>query len=200
MAIDSRTENILKQKAVDYGIPYPIIYAIVGLETGGTFDVNTIGDSGDSFGLFQINKPSHRDFDITKYTDVKYQADFQLPELKKYYDQGLQQGLSGSELAHYVEVYGQRPDYKNADVKAYVDSAIPKYYNEAVGNFTDSRTGVPAMATSTENKNSWLEQKIVDYLGVADEAVREFNGFMFFTILVVVAIVITGFSIYQVAK
>lgn len=125
--------DTLRQKALEYGIPFEIVYSIVGTETGGTFDPSVVGDQGKSFGLFQIHTPAHPNFDVSRYTDPAYQADYQLPELKKIYDQGYKKGYRGVELAKYVQVYGQRPAYNDPNVKGYIDKAIPQYYNTAVG-------------------------------------------------------------------
>jgi hypothetical protein len=130
--------EILRQKALEYGIPFEVVYSIVGVETGGTFDTKTIGDNGQSYGLFQIHKPAHPSFDTSRYTDVKYQADYQLPELKRFYDLGYSKGYRGAELAKYVEVYGQRPAYEQSDVKNYIDSSIPKYYTQVSTGNTES--------------------------------------------------------------
>jgi hypothetical protein len=171
--------DTLKEKAIEYGIPWEIVYSIVGVETGGTFDVTSLGDSGESWGLFQINYPTHQDFDITKYTDVSYQADYQLPELVSYYKKGYEKGLRGSDLARYVEVYGQRPDYSN-DNKTYIDSAITKYYNQATsGNIVNpdissSSSSSSSSITSTNSSNSgksWTD-KVVSYLGEIKDNIK----------------------------
>jgi hypothetical protein len=150
-------KDFLMRKGSEYGIDWKVLYSIVGMESG--FDNTLVGDSGDSYGLFQINVPSHANFDVSKYTNPEYQADYQLPELKKFYDKGLNLGLSGLNLAKYVEVYGQRPDYTGEN-KVSIDTSMKKYWDEAeldksIANYWNNTTGMVGKAADSVIGNLW---------------------------------------------
>lgn len=56
--IQSMIVRIAKEEGVDPAIALSIAH----VETGGSFNPNAVGDNGNSFGLFQIHKPSHPDY------------------------------------------------------------------------------------------------------------------------------------------
>lgn len=56
--IQSMIVRIAKEEGVDPALALSIAH----VETGGSFNPNAIGDNGNSFGLFQIHKPSHPDY------------------------------------------------------------------------------------------------------------------------------------------
>lgn len=56
--IQSMIVRIAKEEGVDPALALSIAH----VETGGTFNPNAVGDNGNSFGLFQIHKPSHPDY------------------------------------------------------------------------------------------------------------------------------------------
>lgn len=56
--IQSMIVRIAKEEGVDPALALSIAH----IETGGSFNPNAVGDNGNSFGLFQIHKPSHPDY------------------------------------------------------------------------------------------------------------------------------------------
>lgn len=56
--IQSMIIRIAKEEGVDPALALSIAH----VETGGSFNPNAVGDNGNSFGLFQIHKPSHPDY------------------------------------------------------------------------------------------------------------------------------------------
>jgi len=107
------------------------IYSIVWYES--KFDPTAHATKGeDSRGLLQVNvaDPHHkkRHPRKDKLFDPAYNLEYQLDELKIYYDKGKKQGLSGVELATYISRYGQRPNWKTAG--DYIVQAIKKYDKE----------------------------------------------------------------------
>lgn len=56
--IQSMIVRIAKEEGVDPALALSIAH----VETGGSFNPNAVGDNGNSFGLFQIHKPSHPDY------------------------------------------------------------------------------------------------------------------------------------------
>jgi len=74
-------------------------------------DPNAIGDNGRSVGLYQNNMANGRGkgYTVDQLKDPNFNADLSARELIKYYNQGVQKGLSGEKLTAYVSKYGQRP-------------------------------------------------------------------------------------------
>ncbi|MDD7588822.1 lytic transglycosylase domain-containing protein [Bullifex porci] len=56
--IQSMIVRIAKEEGVDPALALSIAH----VETGGSFNPNAVGDNGNSFGLFQIHRPSHPDY------------------------------------------------------------------------------------------------------------------------------------------
>lgn len=107
------------------------IYSIIWYES--RFDPTchaTVGE--DSRGLLQVNvaDPHHkaRHPRADKLYDAAYNLEYQLDELKIYYDKGRAQGLNGVDLAIYISKYGQRPNWPKAG--AYIVQTIKKYDKE----------------------------------------------------------------------
>jgi hypothetical protein len=109
--LDPKIEEILQKTGQKYGLPREIWYPIVMYESGGSTTARAVTPSEDSRGLFQVNTYAYPEANGIKLYDPEYNANFQMPELKKYYDEGLSKGLSGSELTKYVARYGQRPQW-----------------------------------------------------------------------------------------
>ena len=55
-------KSMIVRIAQEEGVDPALALSIAHIETGGTFNPNAIGDNGNSFGLFQIHKPSHPDY------------------------------------------------------------------------------------------------------------------------------------------
>jgi hypothetical protein len=132
--LDPKIEAILQKTGDKYGLPREIWYPIVMLESGGSTTARANTSSEDSRGLFQVNIYAHPDANSVQLYDPEYNANYQMPELKKYYDEGLGKGLTGSELVKYVERYGQRPKWTED-----VERAIDHYYSSMTQK--DSLTG-----------------------------------------------------------
>ena len=82
----SANKDTIKQKIINYanqiGLDPKLALAVAQQESG--FNPNAVGDSGNSFGLYQIHKPSHPDY--KGGTDVDANIKYGLNLLKKHYD------------------------------------------------------------------------------------------------------------------
>ena len=126
--MDSNVTNILKNAAVKFGIPFEILYAVVMTESGGNPNSHALTSKEDSRGLFQVNIKAHPDANSGQLFNPEYNANYWVPQLVPSYKQGLSKGLSGADLAAYVERYGERPAWTSA-----VDSSIRKHYADITG-------------------------------------------------------------------
>lgn len=140
--MDSSILDLLNNASTQYGIPTPILYSIVMTESGGNPNAQTVTPYEDSRGLFQVNVKAHMDANSTQLFNPEYNINYQVPNLKTTYDQGVSKGLSGVALAQYVEQYGQRPLWTPT-----VASSISKYYTEYTGGKMDTST--PGTTSST---------------------------------------------------
>lgn len=167
--MDFNIFTTLYEKGKQYGLPVSVWYPIAMHESGG--DPAAIGDGGTSYGLFQINKPSHPDFDIAKYKDPIYQADYQFPELVNFYKEGTGKGLAGVDLTKYVEKFGQRPVWNDETEKG-----IEKHYTTLMsfnpGNGMLTPPGLPPAIWKKDDKGNIVPSDPVQ--GAAD-AVKSFN-------------------------
>ena len=64
--LDQDLQDYIVETAKSYGVAPSIVFAIIGVETGGTFDPNSMGDYQDdgfprSFGLMQIWEEHHHE-------------------------------------------------------------------------------------------------------------------------------------------
>lgn len=55
-------QSMIVRVAKEEGVDPALALSIAHVETGGSFNPNTVGDNGNSFGLFQIHRPSHPDY------------------------------------------------------------------------------------------------------------------------------------------
>lgn len=55
-------QSMIVRVAKEEGVDPALALSIAHVETGGSFNPNAVGDNGNSFGLFQIHKPSHPDY------------------------------------------------------------------------------------------------------------------------------------------
>jgi hypothetical protein len=104
------------------------VYCITEYES--KFDPTCWNQKGeDSRGLLQVNVKdkahAKRNPNKTKLFDPAYNLDYQLDELKIYYDKGIAQGLTGAKLINYVAKNGQRPKWE-----AWIEARIAKTYKE----------------------------------------------------------------------
>ena len=66
-----------------------------------------------------------------KLFDPEYNLDYQLDELKYYYDKGKKKGLQGSDLIIYVSKYGQRPKW-NGWIADRIRTSYKEYLNSVI--------------------------------------------------------------------
>jgi soluble lytic murein transglycosylase-like protein len=88
----SNLQELANHVAGQYGIPTSIFSAQINQESG--WNPSSVGDNGTSFGLGQINVPSHPAFDSQRALygnggspDLAYQLNYQAEYLKGLYDQ-----------------------------------------------------------------------------------------------------------------
>lgn len=55
-------QSMIVRIAREEGVDPALALSIAHVETGGSFNPNAVGDNGNSFGLFQIHRPSHPDY------------------------------------------------------------------------------------------------------------------------------------------
>jgi soluble lytic murein transglycosylase-like protein len=73
--------EIIEIKAKKYNVATSTIHAVVKCESG--YNKNAIGDGGTSFGLVQINLPSHPNITREQALDVDFALDFLAYHLSK---------------------------------------------------------------------------------------------------------------------
>jgi hypothetical protein len=121
--LDPNIEKILTDVGNEYNLPRSVWFPIVMYESGGNPLAQQVTDKEDSRGLFQVNTMAHPDANSMKLFDPEYNARYQMPELSRVYEKGLNEGLTGVELTKYVARYGQRPQWTET-----VSSNIDKFY------------------------------------------------------------------------
>lgn len=82
--VASNIDGILQQVGREEGIDWKILKAICLTESGCNYD--RIGDNGQSFGAFQINKPSHPNLTTDEAFDFVWSAHWTAKHLKPYAD------------------------------------------------------------------------------------------------------------------
>jgi hypothetical protein len=138
------------------GIDPATLYAVIMHESGG--DSGAVGDNGKSHGLFQVYTTVHPDYDIAKgKKDIMYQFDYMIGTLTSANAMGKSAGLSGVDLALYVEKFGERPVWT-----ASVESRIRRYYKEYGGSSTDFTTTNVSTTKSSETKTSTVGTFLVN--------------------------------------
>lgn len=81
---DSHSVNLIKKVAEEEGIDWKLLYAICKVESNCTPE--TIGDHGDSWGAFQINKPAHPTLTQKEAFDIEWSAKWTANHGKAYKD------------------------------------------------------------------------------------------------------------------
>lgn len=76
--------DIIKQISAEYSIDWKIIYAICMVESNCKAD--TIGDSGQSYGAFQIHLPSHPNVSKEQAMDMEFATKWTIEHGYKYKD------------------------------------------------------------------------------------------------------------------
>lgn len=59
--LDDELQKYVVDVCVKYNVAPCVVFAIIGVETHGTYDASAIGDNGNSFGLMQIYRYWHED-------------------------------------------------------------------------------------------------------------------------------------------
>lgn len=150
--IQSMIVRIAKEEGVDPALALSIAH----VETGGSFNPNSIGDNGNSFGLFQIHRPSHPDY--KGGTDPEANARYGIRLFKRLLDanngsvnkaiwaynagQGnVNRGILPATTKNYLNMVAQLgPQYRQAGIS---DVAPVSQQNRAV---------IQSMAPSTQSQ------------------------------------------------
>lgn len=150
--IQSMIVRIAKEEGVDPALALSIAH----VETGGTFNPNAVGDNGNSFGLFQIHRPSHPDY--KGGTDPEANARYGIRLFKRLLDanngsvnkaiwaynagQGnVNKGILPATTKNYLNMVAQLgPQYRQAGIS---DVAPVSQQN---------RAGIQSMAPSTQTQ------------------------------------------------
>ena len=132
--------QLMETMSAKHGFPtIATVYCIAEYES--KFDPTCWTTKGeDSRGLLQVNVAcsahAKRNPNKTKLFDPAYNLDYQLDELKDYYDQGKKKGLKGADLIIYVSRYGQRPKWKEW-IADRIRASYKEYLNAVVSDGRD---------------------------------------------------------------
>lgn len=150
--IQSMIVRIAKEEGVDPALALSIAH----VETGGSFNPSAIGDDGNSFGLFQIHRPSHPDY--KGGTDPEANARYGIRLFKRLLDanngsvnkaiwaynagQGnVNKGILPATTKNYLNMIAQLgPQYRQAGI---TDVAPVSQQNREI---------IQSMASSTQNQ------------------------------------------------
>lgn len=150
--IQSMIVRIAKEEGVDPALALSIAH----VETGGSFNPNAVGDNGNSFGLFQIHRPSHPDY--KGGTDPEANARYGIRLFKRLLDanngsvnkaiwaynagQGnVNKGILPATTKNYLNIVAQlRPQYRQAGIS---DVAPVSQQNREI---------IQSMASSAQNQ------------------------------------------------
>ena len=150
--IQSMIVRIAKEEGVDPALALSIAH----VETGGSFNPNAVGDNGNSFGLFQIHRPSHPDY--KGGTDPEANARYGIRLFKRLLDanngsvnkaiwaynagQGnVNKGILPATTKNYLNMIAQLgPQYRQAGI---TDVAPVSQQNREI---------IQSMASSTQNQ------------------------------------------------
>lgn len=77
------TDEILQWVAIKWGLDHDLVRAVAAVESWWRWD--TVGDNGDSFGLFQMRRPYHCCLPIMR-TSSSFNADYWGGIIRSYYD------------------------------------------------------------------------------------------------------------------
>lgn len=150
--IQSMIVRIAKEEGVDPALALSIAH----VETGGSFNPNAVGDNGNSFGLFQIHRPSHPDY--KGGTDPEANARYGIRLFKRLLDanngsvnkaiwaynagQGnVNKGVLPATTKNYLNMIAQLgPQYRQAGI---TDVAPVSQQNREI---------IQSMASSTQNQ------------------------------------------------
>jgi hypothetical protein len=154
-----------------YGVPDYIWQSIAHMETGGTFDVKAVGDSGRSFGLFQLFTDGGQGDAYAgngeALFDPTLNAQIAAPEIARAYHLGRQMGMSeGPQLAAWVAANSGHPGYGlplTDTAVSVVGKVAPFYYHLTTGvNPNPPAPGEPGggPVAPVNNQRSWIQAQI----------------------------------------
>jgi hypothetical protein len=143
---DLTFENPVNEVAKKYNVPHWIWYPIAMTESGGNPHNQTVTDSEDSRGIFQVNIFAHPDANASMLYDAKYNAEYQMPEIAKYYNEGVSKGLTDLDLLNYTAKNAQRPEWTT-----YYTTSLARYYDLDTGNWSYNQD---AIAEKYKNDNT----------------------------------------------
>lgn len=137
------TPNDIQQMIINeanrQGLDPNIALAVAQNESG--FNPNAIGDNGNSFGIFQINKPAHPDY--TGGLDPQKNIEYGVGFLKRLHTQ------NGGDIRKTLERYnGSGPMARAYSDKVY---SIYQSYANGTNNFTPSNSSLTQTQTNTSN-------------------------------------------------
>lgn len=112
-----------------YGVPPEILYAVGMTESGFNPNAHALTSKEDSRGIFQVNVKAHPDANSGMLFNPEYNANYIMPTLASAYNEGKNKGLSGSDLAVYVERYGERPAWNST-----VENKVRSNYSAFISN------------------------------------------------------------------
>lgn len=149
-------QSMIVRIAREEGVDPALALSIAHVETGGSFNPNAVGDNGNSFGLFQIHRPSHPDY--KGGTDPEANARYGIRLFKRLLDanngsvnkaiwaynagQGnVDKGILPATTKNYLNMVAQLgPQYRQAGIS---DVAPVSQQNREI---------IQSMASSTQNQ------------------------------------------------
>lgn len=138
-----------------------VVRAIVTAESGG--NPNIEGDGGASIGLLQANMSAGRGVGYTKeqLKDPVFNLELGMKELVPAYQQGIAQGIRGSQLAAYVSRIAQRPaaGYEQNAAAAYEGSS-PRVVLAGAQSPKATPTGPIDYQTEIKKIHQWFVQGV----------------------------------------
>lgn len=208
MSLDPEIDKILTQVGNEIGLPKEVWYPIAMLESGGDPSARAVSDTEDSRGIFQVNILAHPDANSVALYDPEYNARYQMPELKRIYDQGVDLGVVGSDLPVYVEKYGQRPAWSDS-----IDQSIRNFYDEFTGGSstssgsTSDSFSIPQLPFDPLNPLTWFPSLATNIIPKTTEATKavtdvynatNVKGYIAYGGLYIFIFVILLFSFYMI--
>lgn len=150
--IQSMIVRIAKEEGVDPALALSIAH----VETGGSFNPNAVGDNGNSFGLFQIHKPSHPDY--KGGTDPEANARYGIRLFKRLLDAN--NGSVNKAIWAYNAGQGNvNKGILPATTKNYLNMVAqlgPQYRQAGIGDVSpvsqQNRETIQSMAPSTQSQ------------------------------------------------
>lgn len=153
----------------DYGVPEPVWVGAARAESGLNPHPN-IGDSGSSFGLFQINVPGNKDIPgITTMSreqleDIHFQAQTMAPRFASGWREAQNKGLTGPAAYNYAAWTAEKPygfpyDWGLTDYSKRTGIITTNAPGMGDVKISESKTGTTTIPSGATSQKSWLEEK-----------------------------------------